>query len=69
MTQTDELKCHVLKKYFIPDEDFQKIFIHGHNRSCSLNYLDEQFVYSTSSDSIFYQLCTVVFITRKRERT
>ena len=50
MTMTEKLKYTV---HFISDEDsaFPKLFIYGSLRSSNLNYLDNPFVYSTSSDS------------------
>ena len=35
------------------DFTFPKTYLHGCNRSCSLNYLHILFVYTTSSDSVF----------------
>ena len=54
-TLSDDLKYRILKTHFKPDVDFTfpKSYLHGCNRSCSLNCLNNLFVYSTSSDSIF----------------
>ena len=41
---------------------FPKIYLHRCNRSCSLNYLNNLFVYSTSSDSVFYINCELICI-------
>ena len=59
----------MLKNHFILDEDlpFPKIFIYGGNRSCSLNYVDNPFVYGTSKDSIFCLHYVLFFPQEKRE--
>ena len=66
MTMTEKLKYTV---HFISDEDsaFPKLFIYGSNRSSNLNYLDNPFVYSTSSDSSFCFHCALFFPKKKRK--
>ena len=49
------------KTYFKRDGDFTfpKTYLYGSNRSCSLNYLNNWFLYSTSNDSVFYIHCAL----------
>ena len=54
-TLSDDLKYRILKTHFKPDGDFAlpKPYLHACNRSCTLNYLNNLFVYSTSIGSVF----------------
>ena len=65
-----ELKHRILKTYFKLDENFTfpKTYHYGCNRSCSLNYLNNLFVYSISSDSVFCIHC-VISISRKEKES
>ena len=69
----DELKYRILKTHFKPDENFTfpKTYLHGCNRSCSLNYLKNLLVYSISSDSVFCIHCAlfVICISRKEKES
>ena len=62
-TLPDELKHRILKAHFKPDGDFT--FPKTHLQSCSLNYLNNLFVYGASSDSVF---CIHYLHLKKRER-
>ena len=68
-TLSEELKYGISKTHFKPDGDFTvpKSYLHGCNPSCSLNYLNNLFVYSTSSDSVFYIHCALVVSQEKRK--
>ena len=54
-TLSDQLKYRMLKGHFKPEGDFNftKTYLHGWNRSCRVNYLNNLFVYSTLCASIF----------------
>ena len=68
---SEELKYRISKTYFKPDRDitFSKTYLHACIRSCSLNYLNNLFVYSTSSDSVFFIHCPLeIQNLKKRER-
>ena len=56
---SDELKYRILKTHFKPDGNFTfpKTYLHGCNRSCSLNYLNNLFVYIVSRNSAFCIRC------------
>ena len=56
---SDELKYRILKTHFKPDRNFTfpKTYLHGYNRSCSLNYLNNLFVYIVSRNSVFCIRC------------
>ena len=58
---SDDLKYRILKTHFQPDGNFTfpKTYLHRCNRSCSLNYLHNLFVYSISSDSVFCIRCAL----------
>ena len=60
-TLSDDLKYRILKTHFKPDGDFTfpKTYLHRSNQLCSLNYLKNLFVYSTSSDSVFCIHCAL----------
>ena len=66
---SDELKYRILKTHFKPDGNFTfpKTYLHGCNRSCRLNYLNNLFVYSISSDSVFCIHCALFVSQEKRK--
>ena len=66
---SDELKHRILKTYFKPDGNFTfpKTHHHGCNRTYSLNYLNNLFVYSISSDSVFYIHCAL-FVSQEKTK-
>ena len=65
-TLSNELKYRILKTHFKPDTafSFPQTYLHRCNRSCNLNYVDNLFVYSTLSDSVF---CIRLYL-KKREK-
>ena len=68
-TVSDDLKYRILKTHFKPDGDFTfpKTYLHGCNRSCRLNYLNNLFVYSASSDFVFCIYCALFVSQEKRK--
>ena len=66
---SDELKYRILKTHFKTDGNFTflKTYLHGCNRSCSLNYLNNLFVYSISSDSVSSIHCALFVSQEKRK--
>ena len=68
-TVSDNLKYRILKTHFKPDGDFTfpKTCLHGCNRSCRLNYLNNLFVYSASSDFVFCINCALFVSQEKRK--
>ena len=66
---SDELKYRILKTHFKLDEKltFPKTYLHGCNRWCTLNYLNNLFVYSISSDSLFCIHCALFASQEKRK--
>ena len=69
-TLSDELTYRILKTYFKPygDITFSETDLHGRNRSCRLDYLNNLFVYSTSSDSVFCIHCALFVSQEKRKK-
>ena len=68
-TLSDELTYRILKTHFkaYGDITFPKTDFHGCNRLCSLNYLNNLFVYTTSSDSVFCIHCALFVSQEKRK--
>ena len=68
-TFSGELKCRTLKAHFNLDGDFtfSKTYLHGCNRSSSLNYFNNLFVSSISSDSVFCIHCALMESQEKRK--
>ena len=68
-TFSDELKYRILETHFKPDEDFtfSKTYLHRCNRSCNIIYLNNLFVYSTLSDSVFCIHCAQFVSQEKRK--
>ena len=68
-TLSDDLKYRILKTHVKPDVDFTfpKTYLHGCNRSCSLNHLNNLFIYSTSSDSVFC-IHYVLFVSQEKKK-
>ena len=66
---SDKLMYRILKTHFKPDGNFTfpKTYLHRFNRSCSLNYLNNLFVYSISSDSVFCIHCALFVSQEKRK--
>ena len=68
---SDELKYRILKTHFKPHGNltFPKIYLHRWKRSSSLNYLNNLFVFSISSDSVFCIYCVRFVSQEKRKNT
>ena len=68
-TLSDDLKYRIVKSLFKPDGDFTfpKTYLHGSNWLCNLNYLNNLFVYSTSSDSVFCIHCAL-FVSQENRK-
>ena len=58
-TFSDELKYRILETHFKPDEDFtfSKTYLRRCNRLFNIIYLNNLFVYSRLSDSVFWIHC------------
>ena len=54
-------KYKILKNHFKPDVNFNfpNNLLHACNRSCKIDYLTHEFVYSLSKDSVFCVYCTL----------
>jgi hypothetical protein len=65
---TAEHKYTVLTNHYQPPENFQfpKSQLHGCRRSCSKTYLDSNFVYSKSKDSVYCITCALFVPADKR---
>ena len=64
-----ELKYRLFKTHFKPDGNFTfpNTYLHGCNHSCSLNYLNNLFVYFISSDSVFCIHCALFVSQEEKE--
>ena len=58
---SDKLKYRIFKTHFKPNGDFTfpKIYLHRPNRSCSLSFLNNLFVFRTLRDSVFCIHCAL----------